>query len=194
MAYRMKGTYIINCNCRGICPCPIDAIPTGPGDECRGVVVFRIDEGNLDDVDLSGVLFVWYNVFPSNILSGNWKVQFVVDEQASDQQLDALMRIITGQEGGLFAEFSPLVGDVRETTRAPITMTTGDRPAATIGGASPVSFEPVLGPDGSPVTVRNATVTFSPEYKLGRGVGSTDGPFGPFEHVYGETSEFEAAG
>jgi len=193
MAYRMKGTYLLNCNCRGICPCPIDAVPTGPNDECLGVVVFRIDDGHLDDVDLSGVLFVWYNLFPSNLMSGNWKVKFVVDERATDQQVDALMRVITGQEGGLFAEFALLVGDVRETTRASITMTNGDAPHATIGGASAAAFEPITGPAGTPATVRNAPIAFWPEYRIGQGVGATDGPFGPFEHVYGETAPFEAA-
>ena len=65
MAYRMKGTYITNCNCRLMCPCPWDGPPTGQGDQCTGVVVFHLDEGGVGDVDLSGVNFAWYNLFPS---------------------------------------------------------------------------------------------------------------------------------
>ena len=189
MSYRIKGTYLLNCNCRLLCPCPIDGKPTGPNDECRGVVVFHVAEGQLDDTGLSGVSFVWYNLFPSNISAGMWKVQFVVDDKASDEQANAIERIVTGQEGGIFTDFAPLVAEVRETRRAPITFTTGDKPSAVIGEESAVAFEPAIGPDGTPAMSR--AVSIAPEFKIGRGAGETAGPFGAFEHVYGETAEFD---
>src|SRR5438093_3420369 len=193
MGYRIAGTYITNCNCRLVCPCPFDGTPTGPDDECKGVVVFHLSAGNLDAVDLSGVNFAWYNVFPSNFSAGNWKVQFVVDDKASDAQLDAIMRILSGQEGGFFADFVPMVGEVLPVSRAPITVTAGDNPSAVVGDQSTVGFEPILGPDGAPATGGNAPFAFGPEFKIGRGAGTSAGPFGAIEHVYGETAEFEVS-
>ena len=194
MAYLIKGTYVTNCNCRLVCPCPIDGIPTGPNDECMGVVVFQIAAGSLDETSLSGVSFAFYNVFPSNILSGRWKIQLVIDEAVSDEQAAAIERIFTGQEGGFFADFVHLVEEVVQTARAPIAFSDGAKPSATIGARSTIGFEPAAAPSGVLTTVKNPPVSFAPEYRLGKGSGASDGPFGAFEHVYGETAEFELSG
>ena len=49
---------------------------------------------------------------PSNLTAGNWTVGLVVDEGASEEQAQALDRIISGQDGGPFAEFVPFIGEV----------------------------------------------------------------------------------
>lgn len=193
MAYRIKGRYVTNCNCRLVCPCPMDGTPTGPNDECRGVVVFHVATGNLDETSLSGVDFAFYNVFPSNLMAGKWKIQLVIGDEASDEQAAAIERIFTGQEGGLFADFVPLVEEIQPTERVPISISAGAKLSATIGRKSTIGFDSIPGPDGAPTTVRNAPVAFAPEYEVGKGSGTTDGPFGAFEHVYGETAEFEVS-
>ena len=71
MAWRLSGTYVANCSCQLICPCPVDAPPTGPDGQCRGVLVFDVNEGNQDDTDLSGTCFALCNLFPSNLTAGN---------------------------------------------------------------------------------------------------------------------------
>src|SRR5919198_1093282 len=107
MAWRIAGSYAASCSCNLICPCPVDGTPTGPGEECKGFLVFSVREGNLDDTDLSGVNFALYNHFPSNLTAGNWKVAIVVDEGASSAQTQAIERIVSGQEGGPFGDFGP---------------------------------------------------------------------------------------
>ena len=119
MGYTISGTYLAACDCRLLCPCPVDGMPTGPNDECHGAAAFRIDKGNLDDVDLAGVTFALVNYFPSNITSGNWKMGLVVDA-GSDEQAQAVERIISGQAGGVFAEFTPLIGEFTGTTRGSV--------------------------------------------------------------------------
>jgi hypothetical protein len=42
--------------------------PGTPRAECRGVTVFHIADGRLNDVDLSGVDFAMYNLLPSKTL------------------------------------------------------------------------------------------------------------------------------
>ncbi|MFI7408968.1 DUF1326 domain-containing protein [Streptomyces sp. NPDC049627] len=72
----------------GLCSCPYDGQPrdTKGGTECLGTAVFHAADGNLDDLDLSGVDFAFYNHFPSHLTSGNWKVGLVVDSAASSEE------------------------------------------------------------------------------------------------------------
>src|SRR4029453_4815746 len=113
MSWEMSGKYVASCSCSLICPCPVDAPPTGPNGECRGTAVFHISSGKLDDTDFSGVYFPFANFYPSNLSAGNWKLGIVVDEGASDGQAAALERTIHGDEGGPFADFAPLYGEWR---------------------------------------------------------------------------------
>src|SRR2546422_7139190 len=122
MAYRIAGNYLGVCDCVGICPCPVDGKPTGPNGQCTGVLGFNVEQGNLDDTDLSGVTFALYNFFPSNLTAGNWKVGIVVDDGASDEQAQAVERILSGQEGGPFGEFAPLIDEYLGMERASISV------------------------------------------------------------------------
>src|SRR5919197_6453900 len=143
MAYRIAGKYTAICDCRLICPCPVDGTPTGPNDQCMGAAAFRIDRGNLDNVDLSGTAFALLNHFPSNITAGNWKVGIVVDDKASDEQAQAIERIVSGQAGGPFGEFAPLIGEYTGMRRGSIELS---EKGAKIGGGGEVTYEPPPGP------------------------------------------------
>ena len=74
MAWKISGTYVANCSCNLICPCPVDGPPTSEDGQCRGHLVFHIADGKLDDTDLSGVNVGLVNLFPSNLTSGGWKL------------------------------------------------------------------------------------------------------------------------
>lgn len=192
MGYRMAGTYTAACDCRLVCPCPVDGTPTGPNDQCLGLAIFRIREGSLDDTDLGGVDFALYNHFPANITSGNWKVAIVVDEGASDAQAQAIERIVSGQEGGPFGEFVPLIGEYLGMDRAAISYD-DDSGSGSVAGKSEFTFEPFTGPDGSKTTVRGAMFAFAPEYALGKTTTKSDA-FGlsfSTDGAYGEHAEFE---
>ena len=190
MAWRMSGTYLANCSCRLVCPCPVDGTPTGPNDECDGAGVFHIDQGEIDDVDLSGVDVALINNFPSNISAGNIKVGIIVSDAASDEQADALERIFKGEEGGPFGDLSALYGEWLGTERGPVSFSGGDQPSFQIGDAS-VSFDPLVAPDGSHTTVKGAAFGFAPEFRIGRGNGSVSALGVQYDGVYGETADFE---
>ena len=190
MSWRMAGTYVASCNCQLICPCPTDNPPTGPGGECRGLAVFGIANGNLDDVDLSGTTFALCNLFPSNLTAGNWKLGVVIDENASDAQAAAIERVVHGDEGGMFAELSGLFGEWLGVERAGVSVSNGDSPTGSIGDVS-FTFEPSVGPDGSPTTVRGAPFAFAPEYRVGK-APTRSSVFGlDFDGVYGEAASYE---
>jgi hypothetical protein len=191
MAWQMSGTYVANCSCQLLCPCPVDGPPTGPDGKCRGVAVFHIRNGNLDDVDLSGTTFAFTNEFPSNLSSGNWKFGVIVDEGASDEQASALERILHGEEGGPFGDFAPLFGEWLGMERATVTFSDGDRPSGSVGDKANFTFEPLQAPDGSHTTVKGAMFGFAPEFRVGKAPGKSSVMGLDFDGVYGESADFE---
>jgi hypothetical protein len=194
MAWRIAGTYVASCSCNLICPCPTDGPPTSADGQCRGVGVFHIADGNLDDIDLSGVNVGLVNHFPSNLTAGNWKLGIVVDETASDEQAGALEQILKGEEGGPFADFAALTDEWLGMERAAVTFSDGDRPSGSIGDSS-WTFEPLPGPEGSnaQTTVRNAAFGFAEEFRIGRAPGHMSALGIEFDAIYGESADYEFA-
>lgn len=194
MAWRMSGTYVAACNCNLICPCPTDGPPTSDDGQCRGVAIFHIADGNLDDTDLSGATLSLVNLFPSNLTSGSWKLGVVVDESASDDQASAIERIIKGDEGGPFADFAALTDEWLGMERGSVHFSDGDRPSGSVGGTD-FTFDPLPGPEGSDAqtTVKNAAFGFAPEFRVGRSSGHFSVHGIEFDAVYGETADYEFA-
>jgi hypothetical protein len=194
MAWRMAGTYVATCNCNLVCPCPVDGPPTTPDGQCLGVGVFHVEDGNLDDTDLSGVDVALVNLFPSNLTAGNWKLGIVVDESASDEQANAIERIVKGDEGGPFADFAALTDEWLGMERGGVSFSDGDRPTGSITGVD-FTFEPLPGPEGSnaQTTVRNALFGFAEEVRMGKSSGHLDALGIEFDAIYGETADYEFA-
>jgi hypothetical protein len=188
MAYRITGTYVAACDCSLFCPCPADGPPTGKDGKCHGSIVFAIREGNLDDTDLSGVSFALFNLFPSNLTAGNWTIGIVIDDGASDEQAAAIERIVSGEEGGPFGDFAPLISDNRGAERAPVRISGS---TATVGDTTEFTFEPARGADGAPTTVKNAMFGFAPEYQIGKASGNSTAFSIGFDASYGESAEYE---
>jgi hypothetical protein len=191
MAYTITGTYVADCDCNLVCPCPYDGPPTGKDNQCHGAVIFHVDRGNLDDVDLSGVNWAFYNHFPDHLTAGKWKVGITVDTGASDEQAQAIERIASGQAGGPFAEFAPLIGEYAGMKRGKVTYSDGDKASGSIEGVGDVSIDPFMGPDGKPTRVRNAMVGFAPEYTIGRSSGQATVLGTTTEFKYAESAQFE---
>jgi hypothetical protein len=191
MAYTMSGTYAAACSCLEVCPCPMDGTPVDPNGkgECRGYALFQIREGSLDDTDLGGVSFALYNFFPQHLSAGNWKVGIVVDDAASDEQAQAIEKILSGSEGGVFGDLAALIGEYSGMDRQPITMSDGDTPSVKIGSRAEYSMEPYRGVDGNPVTVKNAPFGFAPEFRIGKATGRGDA-YGGFDASYAEHADF----
>jgi len=191
MGYTISGTYLADCSCELLCPCPVDGKPTGPENQCWGAAVFHIDRGSLDDTDLSGVSFGLVNHFPSNITAGNWAMAVYVDDSVSDAQVQALEGILSGQEGGPFAEFAPLIGDFKGVSRAKVSFSDGDSPTASVGGVGDLSIDVLKGGDGTPTTVKNAMFAFAPEFRVGHSSGKADILGRSVDLKYAESAAFE---
>jgi hypothetical protein len=191
MAWSISGYYVTTCHCQLLCPCPIDGTPTGPGGECKGTSIFEIRKGNLNDVDISGLKFAWMYHSPTKFSSGDIDMGLVVDESASDAQVDAIQRIWSGEEGGAFEQFKPITKTFKPPERAAITVSNGGTPRASIAGQE-ISVEVAKGQDGKPTIVMNAVQGWrAAGYQVGHGSGSLNAQGISYDSAYGEYSEIE---
>lgn len=189
--YTISGTYVANCKCENICPCPVGEAPHSDDGTCQGVAVFHIADGGSGDVDLSNVDFALFNHFPGKLTDGNWKLGVVVDDSASEDQVNALQRVLSGEDGGPFADLAALISDFVGIERGSVSFTDGDNPSAGVSGSTDqFTFEPLLGADGNPTTVKNAMFGFSPEFKIGKASGHSDAFGISFDGNYAETGDF----
>jgi hypothetical protein len=191
MAYLLRGTYAGICNCKLVCPCNVDGVPTGEGDQCHGVIVYDVRQGNLDDLDLSGVTFALAYFLPSNASSGNWKIQGILDEGASEAQAQAVDRIVSGEAGGPFADFAPLIGEYGGMQRAKVSLSDGEAPSASITGVGDFSAEFFKDAEGTTTTLNNAMFGFAPIIRLGKGSGRFTVFGSTHDASYAEGAEFE---
>ncbi|KKD03169.1 DUF1326 domain-containing protein [Streptomyces sp. WM6386] len=192
MSWTISGTYVAGCSCAVLCSCPYDGQPRDAegGTECLGTAVFHVANGNLDDLDLSDVDFAFYNHFPSNLSSGNWKVGLVVDSAAKDEQAEALERILSGREGGPFGQLSQFYGEYLGMERARVSLTGGDSPGLTVEGRTELSYQPLTGPDGSSTKIKNAMFGFAPEFEVGTTTGRSNAFGLSYDASYGETADY----
>lgn len=118
MAYHLEGRMLEVCTCRAICPCWVGEDPDLG--HCKGVIAWHFDSGTVDGVDVSGRTLAAMAYIPGNVLQGNWKAAIYVDDQASQQQQQALLDVYTGKLGGPVAEMAKLIGNVVSVERVPI--------------------------------------------------------------------------
>nr|WP_273841900.1 DUF1326 domain-containing protein [Rubrobacter calidifluminis] len=109
------------CNCNVLCPCWIGEDPDNG--TCDSVLAYHFDKGTIDGVDVSGRTFAALAYLPGNVLDGNWRVVAFVDDEATDEQQEALLNVFTGRLGGPLADLVQLIGEVVAVERAPITFT-----------------------------------------------------------------------
>jgi hypothetical protein len=161
MAYHLEGRLLEVCDCRVLCPCWIGEDPDNG--TCDSVLAYRIDKGTVEGVDVSGHTVALVSHIPGNILQGNVKVAFYLDEEASPEQEKALLDVYTGKLGGAIAEFAKLVGEVVSVERKPITFDVqGGRGTLKVGDISSAELEPYKGPDGATTVLANTVFSTVP--------------------------------
>jgi hypothetical protein len=113
MAWSLDGTYFENCSCTAICPCTWSglALPATT-DRCNAMLAFRIDRGEVDGVDVSGLVFGMVVDSPRQMAEGNWRVGVLLDAAASEEQAQQLGAVLSGDLGGPPAMLTPLVGEM----------------------------------------------------------------------------------
>jgi hypothetical protein len=120
MAWNLTGSYIETCSCELMCPCNLSFDHGATYDYCRVTLVFDIKQGDVEGTDIGGRTVAIIADTPKVMTEGNWKVGVFVDQAASDEQFDKLVKVFSGQLGGPMAALSPLIGELLGAERAPI--------------------------------------------------------------------------
>jgi hypothetical protein len=164
--YQLEGTLLEVCSCDVLCPCWIGEDPDGG--KCDSVVAYNLDKGTIRGVDVSGLTLASAVNIPGNVLEGNWRQLIYIDDQATDEQADAMLDAFSGKLGGPLADLAQLVGEVVAVERAPISHSIEDGAGTlTVGDKIQCAMHPYKGPDGSTTTLNNSifsTVPGSPAY------------------------------
>lgn len=95
-SWEIKGVELVACNCAYGCPCQFNAAPTHGN--CKAVAGFLISEGRFGDVPLDGLRAVAVLAWPGAIHEGRGKALMIIDERANEDQRQALLTILSGEE------------------------------------------------------------------------------------------------
>ena len=97
--YRVKGVFLETCNCDAGCNCNFGGFPDHGS--CEALIGIHVSEGTFGDVDLSGMKVVPAIKWPKAIHEGNGAAAIFIDESASQDQVNGIATILTGQAGGM---------------------------------------------------------------------------------------------
>ena len=106
--WQAKGDYFETCNCQTLCPCIFLSPPTEGN--CTVLVGWHIESGKFGDASLDGLNVAAFFYSPGPMPQGNWSAALYLDSRASSEQSDALLKIFSGQAGGVPAALHPLIG------------------------------------------------------------------------------------
>jgi hypothetical protein len=163
--WKLEGDYFEGCNCDAICPC-IFLLDPDKGN-CNVTIAWHIEKGHYDQTRVDDLNAVAVFVAPGNMFTGpKMKAAFYIDQNASQDQTEALSKIFSGQVGGFFAAAASLIGEVLGIKSAPITFgTEGKRRWLHIPEYLNLEIEAIKG--GDPIRdslITNPAFTVAPGY------------------------------
>lgn len=120
MSWKIAGSYFETCSCDVVCPCTASLSLGATNDYCRVVLVFRVTEGEIEGVDVSGLAVAAVADTPKVMTDGNWRLGVFIDAAASDEQAEKLGGVFSGALGGPMEALGPLIGENLGVERATI--------------------------------------------------------------------------
>ncbi|MBL6841326.1 DUF1326 domain-containing protein [Pelagibacterales bacterium] len=174
----IKGHFLLNCNCDVFCNCPMSlgkAIPNSANGKCFSWWGIIIENGHAEvengKIDISGINVAILLEVPGPLSMGGWTAGLYIDEKASDEAADALLKIFSGQAGGQTGWFSVMISNFLGVKRCPIDYNeTENGWTYTIPNIleGTIEKEPGLN-KGEDVKVSNLKYWVAPEIIVGRG-------------------------
>lgn len=145
MSWSLRGRYFENCTCDVVCPCTASLALGADKDRCQVVLVFHIDDGEVEGVDVSGVTVAAVVDAPKYMHEGNWRLGVLMDAAASDEQADKLGAVFGGRLGGPMELVAPLVGEELGVQRVPMAFhSEGGRHSVRLGDVGVLEVEDVV--------------------------------------------------
>jgi hypothetical protein len=158
MSYELVGNLNEVCTCEAICPCLEDQVPDGGG--CAFSWVLHFERGTVEGLDVSGLRMGIFGSFEGNPTAAQMRVAMFMDERATEQQQDALLRAFTGKLGGPLAELAELVGEVVAVERARIDLDVFQGTGRyRIGNLATAELQGFATPDGKPTMLTDTPLS-----------------------------------
>lgn len=196
MSWKLEGSYFETCSCDLMCPCNMSMDHGATYDYCRVTLVFDIADGAIEDTDVSGLAVAVIADTPKIMTEGNWRLGMFIDERATDEQMEKLGAVFSGQKGGPMEGVLPLVGEMLGVERAPFEVVEeGLRHSVRIGDAIDFEIEDIVpfgSETGQPVRLVGMFHPVSSEFNAAEAKRSKISAFGiEYEGKTGiSTSEF----
>jgi hypothetical protein len=181
--WTIKGREFVHCNCAYGCPCQFNALPTHGN--CCAVAGIEIEQGHHGDTPLDGLRIAAIWSWPGPIHEGEGQVVPIVDERATPQQRDALLRIMSGEDtvpgATIFAVFATTYSKVHDPVFAPIDFSVdvdGRTALLIVPGVIEARGEPIVNPVSGQEHRARINIPDGFEYEtaeVGRGWAETKG-------------------
>lgn len=161
MPYHLEGTLVELCTCRAPCPCWIGEDPDYG--TCDKLIVWRIERGEIDGVDVAGLAVAMVARVPGNALRGNWKATLHLDVRASAAQREALLGAFTGARGGALALHARRLDDVVAVDDAAVTFDVRcGEGTVRVGDVAHAEVEPFRNASGATITLADTVFSTVP--------------------------------
>jgi hypothetical protein len=116
VSFRVRGAYLESCNCAAVCPCRmIGGVPGGRSTYgvCYGLLTWRIDEGSIEEIDVSGLAVALVYRYDDDEPGSPWTLTLHVDARGSDEQRGALAALFLGGLEGQHTSKLPWIRKAR---------------------------------------------------------------------------------
>jgi len=129
LSFYLRGAYFESCNCDAICPCRMVGGVKGDRSThgiCYGALSWRIDDGLVGDVDVSGLAVAMVMRYDDDEEGSPWELVLHVDERGTQDQRDALSDVFLGRLGGPHVSKLPWIRKARhlvDVRASPIELT-----------------------------------------------------------------------
>ena len=167
MAYELEGQLLEVCTCKILCPCWVGENPDGDG-TCDSIISWHIDKGHINGVNVAKLTIATLNHILGNVLKGNWRVIFFVDDKATPQQHDAMVAAFRGDLGGPLKDLAGLYGEIVSVERAPVLFdVAAGKGHLKVGDDLEAEMEPFKGATGQVTTLHDtafSTIPGAPAY------------------------------
>lgn len=141
--FRLKADSVEACNCQHGCNCQFAGFPNEG--KCEFIAAYEVKDGKFGNVSLNGVRAIVAAKYPKAIHEGHGHVLLYIDQKASDEQVNALATIFSGQMGGM--PWEALAGTIERfegPIRKPIEMRmNGVRTEVRVGGELDLQLSPL---------------------------------------------------
>jgi hypothetical protein len=182
MSWKLEGSYFEVCSCDVVCPCTASLALGADNDWCRVVLVFDVTSGDVEGVDVGGLVVAAVADSPKVMTDGNWRLGVFIDGAASDEQAAKLGAVFSGALGGPMQALGPLIGENLGVAREPIEVRhDGLRHSIRIGDAVDFEIEDVVPfgvESGEPAKLSGIFHPASSELTIARATRSNINAFG----------------